>query len=195
MSAAPVDRAKGDALFARLCSPCHGKGGAGQRGGAAAGRRRQSGDARGQPHLRHAQRRRGRHGDGIVPPPRRRVAALRSSRRCARCRRSRPSAPAGRRSTGDAQRGAAELRALLRHAATALAARAQTGPALANPAFQASATDGYLTATILRGRGATAMPHFGTAATDHPQLDAGSGRRHHRLRSHAGAEVVARQLG
>ena len=43
-------------------------------------------------------------------------------------------------------------------------------PALANPAFLASATDGYLTATILRGRGATKMPHFGMAEADHPQL-------------------------
>ena len=45
-----------------------------------------------------------------------------------------------------------------------------TGPALANAAFQSSATDGYLTATILRGRGATLMPHFGTQAADHPKL-------------------------
>jgi mono/diheme cytochrome c family protein len=45
-----------------------------------------------------------------------------------------------------------------------------TGPSLANAAFQASATDGYLTATILRGRGATLMPHFGTQAADHPKL-------------------------
>jgi mono/diheme cytochrome c family protein len=43
-------------------------------------------------------------------------------------------------------------------------------PALANPAFLASATDGYLTATILRGRGATKMPHFGVAEAEHPRL-------------------------
>jgi mono/diheme cytochrome c family protein len=43
-------------------------------------------------------------------------------------------------------------------------------PALANPAFLASVTDGYLTATILRGRGATKMPHFGVAEAEHPQL-------------------------
>jgi mono/diheme cytochrome c family protein len=43
-------------------------------------------------------------------------------------------------------------------------------PALANRAFLAAATDGYLTATILRGRGATKMPHFGTAEAEHPQL-------------------------
>ncbi len=43
-------------------------------------------------------------------------------------------------------------------------------PALANRAFLASANDGYLTATILRGRGATKMPHFGIAETEHPQL-------------------------
>jgi mono/diheme cytochrome c family protein len=44
------------------------------------------------------------------------------------------------------------------------------GPALTNAAFLDSATDGYLTATILRGRGATAMPHFGSAAADHSRL-------------------------
>jgi mono/diheme cytochrome c family protein len=43
-------------------------------------------------------------------------------------------------------------------------------PALANPAFLASASDGYLTATILRGRGATKMPHFGVVEADHPRL-------------------------
>jgi mono/diheme cytochrome c family protein len=43
-------------------------------------------------------------------------------------------------------------------------------PALANRAFLSSATDGYLTATILRGRGATKMPHFGVAEADHPKL-------------------------
>jgi mono/diheme cytochrome c family protein len=43
-------------------------------------------------------------------------------------------------------------------------------PALANPAFLASATDGYLTATILRGRGPTKMPHFGVAEPEHPKL-------------------------
>jgi mono/diheme cytochrome c family protein len=43
-------------------------------------------------------------------------------------------------------------------------------PALAKPAFQAAATDGYLTATILRGRGSTKMPHFGVAEAEHPKL-------------------------
>jgi mono/diheme cytochrome c family protein len=43
-------------------------------------------------------------------------------------------------------------------------------PALANREFLGAATDGYLTATILRGRGATKMPHFGTAEAEHPQL-------------------------
>jgi mono/diheme cytochrome c family protein len=43
-------------------------------------------------------------------------------------------------------------------------------PALANAAFLGSATDGYLTATILRGRGATKMPHFGVVEAEHPQL-------------------------
>jgi cytochrome c oxidase cbb3-type subunit 3 len=70
---------------------------------------------------------------------------------------------------GDARRGAAGY-----HQFCAVChgphGEGMTGPALANPAFQASATDGYLTATILRGRGPTAMPHFGTAANNHPKL-------------------------
>ena len=46
----------------------------------------------------------------------------------------------------------------------------QTGPALSNAAFLGAATDGYLTATIIRGRGKTAMPHFGETNQDHPLL-------------------------
>jgi cytochrome c oxidase cbb3-type subunit 3 len=70
---------------------------------------------------------------------------------------------------GDATRGATGY---LRACAVCHGNRGQggLGPALANPAFQAAATDGYLTATILRGRGATQMPHFGTGAADHPKL-------------------------
>jgi mono/diheme cytochrome c family protein len=49
-------------------------------------------------------------------------------------------------------------------------AEGKEGPALANAAFLAAAGDGYLAATILRGRGPTAMPHFGSAAADHPRL-------------------------
>lgn len=44
------------------------------------------------------------------------------------------------------------------------------GPALANRAFLASATDDYLVETIRRGRRETSMPSFGGTATTHRQL-------------------------
>ena len=44
------------------------------------------------------------------------------------------------------------------------------GPALNNPSLLASATDRYLTETVLRGRRGTAMASFGVASTTHPQL-------------------------
>ncbi|MBI5494155.1 MAG: c-type cytochrome [Deltaproteobacteria bacterium] len=46
------------------------------------------------------------------------------------------------------------------------------GPALSHPAFQAAASDGYLAATVIRGRpqAAKAMPGFGQAGPDHARL-------------------------
>ncbi|HEU5058295.1 MAG TPA: c-type cytochrome [Kofleriaceae bacterium] len=73
---------------------------------------------------------------------------------------------------GDATRGAA------RFAATCAGCHGQdgrggAGPALGNPAFLAAARDSYLAATILRGRGDTAMPRFDRPGPGHPALDAG----------------------
>jgi mono/diheme cytochrome c family protein len=47
------------------------------------------------------------------------------------------------------------------------------GPALANPAFLETASDGYLAQTIVRGRGTTTMPHFGEPGPDHRALAPG----------------------
>jgi mono/diheme cytochrome c family protein len=70
---------------------------------------------------------------------------------------------------GDRAKGAEAFR---RYCSKCHGARGEgpEAPALANSAFLASATDGYLTATILRGRGATKMPHFGAVEADHPRL-------------------------
>jgi len=70
---------------------------------------------------------------------------------------------------GQAQRGAATFTNYCAKC-HGLGGEGPQAPALANPAFLASATDGYLTATILRGRGATKMPHFGVAEPEHPKL-------------------------
>ncbi|MBI4864819.1 MAG: c-type cytochrome [Candidatus Riflebacteria bacterium] len=45
-------------------------------------------------------------------------------------------------------------------------------PAIANETFLESASDGYLVATILRGRSQTAMPHFGRGSVGYPSLTA-----------------------
>ncbi|MBI2896167.1 MAG: c-type cytochrome [Deltaproteobacteria bacterium] len=47
------------------------------------------------------------------------------------------------------------------------------GPALGIPAFLAAATDGYLVATIIRGRPGTPMPTFGSPGRDNPALSPG----------------------
>ncbi len=43
-------------------------------------------------------------------------------------------------------------------------------PGIGSPTFLAAASDGYLAATIVRGRGPSAMPQFGRPGTGHPQL-------------------------
>ncbi len=47
------------------------------------------------------------------------------------------------------------------------------GPALGNPEFLAAANDGFLQATIIRGRGGTAMPGFNRDQVKVPRLSAG----------------------
>jgi cytochrome c oxidase cbb3-type subunit 3 len=168
VNAAPVDRAKGDALFGQLCSPCHGKSGEGSAvapplaaidnpvthddsriygtitvgvSGTAMGSFRQL-DAASVHSLIATVR--------ALPPIESKRTGWAASR-------------------GDRGRGAQVF------ASNCVRCHGTRGdgveaPGLANAAFQAAATDGYLTATILRGRGTTKMPHFGTPATDHPRL-------------------------
>ena len=167
--ASPVDAAKGTELFARHCSPCHGKIGEGSAvapplaaadspvshddnriygtvsvgvGGTAMGAFHQF-DAAAMRDVIAAVR--------ALPP----IAGLSRAGWSAR--------------PGDAKRGR------LGYTANCARCHGENGegkdaPALANPSLLATAGDGYLTATIIRGRGQTAMPHFGETAKDHPAL-------------------------
>lgn len=67
--------------------------------------------------------------------------------------------PTRRLGPGDAARGAA-LYARSCAGCHGTKGEGKEAPALANPAFLATATDGYLAATIVRGRRGTAMPRF-----------------------------------
>ena len=168
VNAAPIDRQKGDALFAQKCSPCHGEGGQGSAVAPPLA-------ARDNPVTHDDSRIYGTLSVGVAG------SAMGSFRNLDAASlhsliatvKALPPVDAVRATwaprKGDAQRGADGF---ARYCATCHGNRGEgkEGPALANPAFQASATDGYLTATILRGRGATKMPHFGTAAADHPKL-------------------------
>ncbi len=71
---------------------------------------------------------------------------------------------------GSAARGAAlwERHCAGCHGATGTGGEA---PALANPGFQAAATDTYIAATVLRGRAGTSMRHFGQPTYNFPTLD------------------------
>lgn len=168
VNTAPVDKAKGDALFARLCSPCHGTGGQGSAVAPPLA-------ATDNPATREDSRIYGTLSVGVAGTA---MGSFRhldaaSLRALIATVRALPPVEAKRTGwaprTGDAGRGAPDF---ARYCSTCHGVRGEglTGPALANPAFQAAATTGYLTATILRGRGTTLMPHFGTAAKDHPQL-------------------------
>ncbi|MGZ3425283.1 MAG: c-type cytochrome [Polyangia bacterium] len=168
VNAAPVDRPKGDALFARLCSPCHGTGGQGSAVAPPLA-------ATDNPATREDSRIYGTLSVGVAGTA---MGSFRhldaaSLRALIATVRALPPVEAKRTGwaprTGDAHRGADGFAAWCSKC-HGTRGEGAIGPALANAAFQASATDGYLTATILRGRGATAMPHFGTAAADHPQL-------------------------
>ena len=53
------------------------------------------------------------------------------------------------------------------------AGEGKEGPALADLAFLQAANDGFLQATIVRGRRGTAMPSFDRDGPDHPRLSAG----------------------
>ena len=170
VEAAPVDKQTGDALFAKLCAPCHGEAG---QGSAVA------------PPLAAVDNPVTRAGDdsriygtlsvGVAGTAMGSFRQLDAGQLHSLIATVRALPPVEAKRTGWAPRlgEAARGAPLFRQFCTEChgeRGEGRTGPALANPAFQASATDGYLTATILRGRGATKMPHFGTAAADHPRL-------------------------
>jgi mono/diheme cytochrome c family protein len=168
VNAAPVEKAKGDTLFASLCSPCHGENGQGSVVAPPLA-------AADNPATKDDSRIYGTLTNGVIgtamgsfrhldaPSLRALIAAVRAL----------PPVDVKRSEwkakLGDASRGAGLFAS---NCARCHGQRGQgdLGPALANPAFQAAASDGYMTATILRGRGATQMPRFGVAATDHPKL-------------------------
>jgi mono/diheme cytochrome c family protein len=168
VGAAPVDLARGRALFGKLCAPCHG--GAGE--GSAIAPPLAADD---NPATREDSRIYGTLTVGVAGTAmgsfrqldagelRSLIAAVRALPPTAAKRTGWAAKP------GDAARGAVVFS---RWCARCHGDRAEgkEAPSLANAAFLSAASDGYLTATILRGRGATAMPHFGTVASDHPSL-------------------------
>ena len=164
--AAPVDLANGKQLFAAQCAPCHGTGGEGSQVAPPLA-------AKDNPVLADDSRIYGTVTVGVAG------TAMGSFRRFdAHALRGllaavRALPPTTKLRTGwapqkgDASRGAPLFKA---NCARCHGERAEgkDGPALANPAFRAIATEGFLTATILRGRGQ--MPKFGEQAKDHEKL-------------------------
>jgi mono/diheme cytochrome c family protein len=167
VAAAPIDRARGDQLFSQLCQPCHGEGGAGSVVAPPLA-------AADNPATHEDSRIYGTLTVGVQGTAMGSFRQLDASALHSLIASVRALTPVGTRAgwapkSGDAKRGAESFtwNCARCHGANGVG---KTAPALANPAFLASATDGYLVATILRGRGRTEMPHFGTAAADHPRL-------------------------
>jgi cytochrome c oxidase cbb3-type subunit 3 len=168
VAAAPVDLPRGRALFADRCAPCHGEGG----GGSAVAPPLATAD---NPATHEDSRIYGTLTVGVggtamgsfkqldATSLRSLIATVRALPEVATHRTG--WAPA----KGDPTRGAASFAKNCARCHGA-AGEGGTGPALAGHAFLSSASDGYLVATILRGRGATAMPRFGAAGPDHGKL-------------------------
>lgn len=166
----PLDasgRARGDALFAKQCAPCHGAQGEGSAVApplAAADNPATHEDSRifGTLTVGVQGTAMGSFKQLDAPSLRALIATVRAL------------PPAGVRTGWAPQRGDPQAGGALfsRQCARCHGDRGEgkEAPAIANHAFLAAANDGYLVATIVRGRGPTAMPHFGTAAPDHPQL-------------------------
>ncbi len=168
VAAAPIDRAHGDALFAGLCAPCHGQAGAGSAVAPPLA-------AVDNPATHEDSRIYGTLSFGVAGTAMGSFRQLDAESMHSLIASVRALPPVSEKRSGwAAQKGTAE-----RGAASyqkycvrchGLRGAGDVAPALGNAAFLAAATDGYLTATILRGRGRTAMPHFGKPETDHPQL-------------------------
>jgi mono/diheme cytochrome c family protein len=167
VSAATVDKALGDKLFAEQCALCHGERGQGSAVApplAAADNPATHEDSRIYGTLTV-----GVQGTAMGSFRQLDAPALRSLIATVRALPPLATRSGWAPRSGDAKRGAAGF---ARSCARCHGERAagKTAPALANPACLAAASDGYLTATILRGRGRTQMPRFGAVAADHPRL-------------------------
>jgi mono/diheme cytochrome c family protein len=167
--AAPIDAAAGTKLFGESCAPCHGRSGEGSAIAPPLA-------ARDNPVTHDDNRIYGTVTVGVAGTAmgsfrRLDAPALRSLIATVRALPPVETSRAGWAPiSGDAARGGAEYaRSCARCHGDRL--EGKEGPALGNAAFLAAAGDGYLTATIIRGRGTTTMPHFGVAGTDHPQLE------------------------
>jgi mono/diheme cytochrome c family protein len=168
VEAAPVDRAAGDALFGRLCRPCHGPAGEGSAVAPPL-------SATDNPVTHDDNRIYGTVTIGVAGTAMGSFRQLDATALHSLIATVRALPPVATKRAGwVAKHGdaAAGAEVFGHQCARCHGARGEgvEAPALANPAFQAAATDGYLTATILRGRGTTKMPHFGTPAADHPLL-------------------------
>jgi mono/diheme cytochrome c family protein len=168
VSAAPLDREKGDRLYLETCSRCHGPHGEGSAVApplAAADNPVTTDDSRiyGTVTTGVAGTAMGSFRELDAASLHALIAAVRRMPRVAAKRTGWSAKP------GDARKGS-EIYGKYCVKCHGQHGEGPEAPALANPAFLASTTDGYLTATILRGRGATKMPHFGMAEADHPQL-------------------------
>jgi mono/diheme cytochrome c family protein len=168
VSAAPLDREGGDRLFADLCSRCHGPGGMGSAVAPPLG-------AIDNPVTADDSRIYGTVTTGVAGTAMGSFRWLDATalRALIASVRNLPPTPAKR--TGWApQRGdpAKGGEIFAKHCVSCHGPHGESpdAPALANRAFLSAASDGYLIATILRGRGPTKMPHFGEPAPDHPQL-------------------------
>ncbi len=168
---APVDRELGEQVYRRDCVPCHGERGEGSALApplAAPDNPATKDDSRVFGTLTV-----GVAGTAMGSFRRHDPTALRSVIAWVR---SLPPVPVERAGwaprPGEAGRGAARY---AENCASCHGARGEgpKAPAIGNVAFLATATDGYLAATIVRGREGTTMPAFGAPGVDHRALSAG----------------------
>jgi mono/diheme cytochrome c family protein len=168
--AAPVDLEVGRRTFALECSPCHGA--SGQGSAVAPPLMAADGEVTRTDLGVYDKLANGTRGTAMGAFRLLDAAATRSLIAAVR---TLPQSPGSRKSwtpaRGDRRRGA-DLYA--RNCAGCHGARGEgrEAPGIGLPAFLAAATDGYLTATTVRGRGGTSMPGFGRAGPQHAQLDA-----------------------
>jgi mono/diheme cytochrome c family protein len=168
VQAAPLDAARGTQLFAQRCAPCHGDKGEGSAVAPPLA-------AEDNPATHEDSRIYGTLTVGVAGTAMGSFRQLDAASLHALIAAVRALPPTTSKRTGWAPRTGDPKRGATIYATSCARchgekAEGKQAPALGNAAFLAAATDGYLTATILRGRGPTAMPHFGSAAADHARL-------------------------